>query len=109
NLVELGPEGEPTERLKELISVIMGTVGLRYETVTECSEVYKETIDVEVGGVEVASGAVGPHVLDEAHDIHEPWCGVGFGMERLLMEMMKKSNAKKVGRSLVYLNGAKID
>ena len=109
NFVELGPEGEPTERLKELISVVMRTVGLEYETVTECSEVYKETIDVEVGGVEVASGAVGPHVLDAAHDIHEAWCGAGFGMERLLMERMRKSNAKKVGRSLVYLNGAKID
>jgi phenylalanyl-tRNA synthetase alpha chain len=47
--------------------------------------------------------------LDEAHDIHEPWCGAGFGIERLLMEMSGKSTIKKMGKSLVYLNGAKID
>ena len=109
NLVELGPEGDPTERLRSLISKVMDTTGLRYETAEECSEVYKTTLDVEVGGVEVASGAVGPHVLDAAHDIHEPWCGAGFGIERLLMEINKKDNIKKVGKSLVYLNGSKID
>jgi len=109
NFVELGPETEPTKRLKELIAKIMCSVGLDYKIITECSEVYKETTDVEVNGIEIASGAVGPHVLDHAHDIHEPWCGAGFGLERLLMEMMKKRNAKKVGRSLTYLNGAKLD
>ena len=109
NFVELGPDGDPTERLKEHVSRIMDRTGLRYEMVTECSEVYRTTLDVEVSGNEIASGAVGPHTLDEAHDIHEPWCGAGFGLERLLMGMMKKNNAKKVGRSLAYLNGTKIE
>jgi len=109
NLVELGPNGDPTDRLKELISKIMTHTGLGYRTVEECSEVYKTTLDVEVNGMEVASGAVGPHVLDKAHGINEPWCGAGFGLERLLMEMTKKSNIRKVGKSLIYLNGAKID
>ncbi|MDR2866570.1 MAG: hypothetical protein LBV13_04115 [Methanomassiliicoccaceae archaeon] len=109
NLVELGPDGDPTDILKKHISDIMNATGLDYRMTEECSEVYKTTLDVEVDGVEVASGAVGPHVLDRAHDIHEPWCGAGFGLERLLMEMTGKTNVKKVGRSLVYLNGAKID
>jgi phenylalanyl-tRNA synthetase alpha chain len=109
NLVELGPDGDPTDKLKRYISKIMDRTGLEYKTVEECSEVYKTTLDVEVNGIEAASGAVGPHVLDEAHDIHEPWCGAGFGIERLLMLMHGKSNIKKVGKSLVYLNGAKID
>jgi len=109
NLVELGPKGDATEGLKNYITKIMDITGLEYRTTEECSEVYKTTLDVEVNGVEVASGAVGPHVLDKAHDINEPWCGAGFGIERLLMQMEKKSNIKKVGRSLVYLNGAKID
>jgi phenylalanyl-tRNA synthetase alpha chain len=109
NFVELGPSGDPTERLKELISKIMDVTRLSYKMSEECSEVYKITLDVEVNGVEVASGAVGPHILDEAHDIHEPWSGAGFGIERLLMEMSGKSNIKKMGKSLVYLNGAKID
>ncbi|MDR0198615.1 MAG: hypothetical protein LBI08_02605 [Methanomassiliicoccaceae archaeon] len=109
NLVELGPKGDPTDGLKKYITKIMDRTGLEYKTTEECSEVYKTTLDVEVNGVEVASGAVGPHVLDAAHDIHEPWCGAGFGLERLLMEMQRKSNIKKVGKSLVYLNGSKID
>ncbi|MDR0335411.1 MAG: hypothetical protein LBH69_05995 [Methanomassiliicoccaceae archaeon] len=109
NLVELGPAGNTTDRLKDLISKVMDRTGLEYRMVEECSEVYKMTLDVEVNGVEVASGAVGPHSLDKAHDIHEAWCGAGFGIERLLMEMQNKSNIKKVGKSLVYLNGAKID
>ncbi|MCL2607014.1 MAG: pyrrolysine--tRNA(Pyl) ligase large subunit [Methanomassiliicoccaceae archaeon] len=109
NLVELGPEGDPAERLKELISKVMEITGLDHTISAEYSEVYKETLDVEVNGTEVASGAVGPHVLDAAHDIREPWCGAGFGLERLLMGMMRKGSVKKVGRSLAYLNGAKIE
>ena len=87
----------------------MKTVGLEYETVREESDVYVETLDVEVDGVEVASGAVGPHQLDVAHDIHEPWCGVGFGLERLLVLKNEKNSVRKTGRSLTYLNGRKID
>lgn len=109
NFVELGPVADPMERLKELISKIMEGVGLEYDTVTEGSEVYRTTMDVEVNGRELASGAVGPHVLDPAHDIHEPWCGAGFGLERILMEKMGRDNIKKSAKSLVYLNGAKID
>ncbi len=109
NLVVLGPEGDPVEELKTYMSAIMDIAGLEYELIDEESDVYKSTIDVEVNGQEVASGAVGPHILDAAHDVHEAWCGVGFGLERLLMLREGKTNIKKTARSITYLNGSKID
>lgn len=109
NLVEMGPERDATEALKEYIDDVMKVTGLEYELSVEESDVYKETLDVISNGIEVSSGAVGPHVLDAAHDVHEPWCGVGFGLERLLMLKNGKGSAKKTGRSLSYLNGAKIN
>jgi len=109
NLVELGPERDASEALKEYIGDVMGVAGLDYTLSREESDVYRETLDVMIGDVEVSSGAVGPHVLDAAHDVHEPWSGVGFGLERLLMIMNDKSSVKRTGRSLSYLNGAKIN
>ncbi|MDR1690767.1 MAG: hypothetical protein LBR42_02830 [Candidatus Methanoplasma sp.] len=109
NLVEMGPDRDATEALTEYIADIMGVTGLDYTLSREESDVYKETLDVIIDGVEVSSGAVGPHVLDAAHDVHEPWSGVGFGLERLLMMMNKKGSVRKTGRSLSYLNGAKIN
>lgn len=109
NLVVQGQLEDPVAELRKLIDVIMNVIGLEYETAREESDVYVETLDVEVDGVEVASGAVGPHRLDAAHDIHEPWCGVGFGLERLLALKHDKNTVRKTGRSLTYLNGRKID
>lgn len=109
NLVELGPDGDAMEHLKTYIDDIMQAVGLEYTTCREESDVYVETLDVEIDGTEVASGAIGPHRLDAAHDIHEPWAGVGFGLERLMMIKKGKSSAKKTGNSITYLNGCKLD
>lgn len=109
NLVEMSPAAEPTDALKEHIRSVMETVGLDYRLSREESDVYIETIDVEVNGMEVASGAVGPHVLDAAHDIHEPWCGAGFGLERLIMAENGDRNIRRAGRSLAYLDGVRID
>jgi pyrrolysyl-tRNA synthetase-like protein len=109
NLVELKPEIDAMERLKQHITAVMGVTDLAYELVSCESEVYVSTVDVEVAGVEVASGAVGPHILDKAHGITDPWAGVGFGLERLLLMKSGDLNIKKVGRSLIYLNGARID
>ncbi len=109
NLVEQGQIEDPMADLREFIDIVMDTVGLKYETVREESDVYVETLDVEIDGIEVASGAVGPHILDAAHDIHEPWCGIGFGLERLLAMKNGKNSVRKTGRSLTYLNGRKID
>lgn len=109
NLVQLGPEGDPVERLKEDIDTVMKAAGLDYTLSHEESDVYVETLDVEVDGTEVASGAVGPHKLDPAHDIHEPWSGVGFGLERLLMLKNGTSSVRKTGKSNTYLNGLRLD
>jgi pyrrolysyl-tRNA synthetase-like protein len=109
NLVELKPDIDAVDQLKKHIVSVMDLIGLEYELVSCDSEVYVTTIDVEVGGVEVASGAVGPHILDKAHGITDPWSGVGFGLERLLLMRSGDLNIKKVGRSLIYLNGARID
>ncbi len=109
NLVVQGQLDDPIAELKDLIEVIMNVIDLEYETTREESDVYVETLDVEVDGLEVASGAVGPHKLDAAHDIHEPWCGIGFGLERLLALKHNKNSVRKTGRSLTYLNGRKLD
>lgn len=109
NLVDMGPDREPMECLKDYIGDVMDAAGLEYTLSREESDVYVETLDVEVDGMEVASGAVGPHVLDAAHDVYEPWAGVGFGLERLLMLADGKSSVRKTGRSITYLDGFKID
>ena len=109
NLVDMGPQGDTVEKIKHYIDIVMKTVGLDYELVDEESDVYKQTIDVEVNGEEVCSAAVGPHVLDSAHDVHEPWCGAGFGLERLIMMRDGDGSVKKTGRSINYLNGYKIN
>lgn len=109
NLVDMGPEGDPTECLKTYIDDVMKAAGLDYTLSREESDVYVETLDVNIGDTEVASGAVGPHILDAAHDVNEPWAGVGFGLERLLMLRDGRSSARKTGRSVTYLNGYKID
>ncbi len=108
NLVDMGPQGDTTEKLRRYIDVVMSAVGLEYTTVTEESDVYIETLDVLVDGEEVSSGAVGPHVLDPAHGVDEPWCGVGFGLERLIMMRDGDGSVRKTGRSISYLNGFKL-
>ncbi len=109
NIVILGPEMEAQQSVLDIINEIMGFVGLDYD-LSDCeSDVYQTTIDVEVSGHEVASAAIGPHILDSSHGIDEPWCGVGFGLERLLMLKEKKDSVKRVGRNLVYQNGIRID
>jgi phenylalanyl-tRNA synthetase alpha chain len=109
NLVELGPDGDAMTSLRGHIVSIMDAVGLNYELVETKSEVYGRTIDVEVNGVELASGAVGPLPMDKAHGIVDPWAGIGFGLERILMLQKKVANIRSVGRSLIYLNTARID
>lgn len=109
NLVEMVPRGDPETQLREHIDLVMRTVGLEYELCTSDSDVYDSTLDVEVRGVEAASAAIGPHKLDPAHGITDPWIGVGFGLERLLMMKNETNNIKKAGRSLIYLRGARLD
>jgi len=110
NLVELGcPEEGRHERLKELARLVMRASGVEpYELVSKSSEVYGETIDV-VSGTELGSCAMGPHPLDDAWGIVDPWVGLGFGLERLVMAKGGHQNIQRVGRSLVYLDGARLN
>ncbi len=110
NLVEFAQveDGEQEEELKRLAMGAMDALGLsqeEYEIVTEESTVYGFTFDIEIGGMEVASGSFGPHFLDPAWDVYDTWVGIGFGMERLAMVLNKGENIKRYGRTLAFIDG----
>ncbi len=111
NLVELGrPQAECSERLTELAALVMKAAGIEtYELVRTESEVYGEMVDVEVGGAEVCSATVGPHPLDWRWGITEPWVGLGFGLERLIMAREGYPNIERAGRSLSYVDGVRLN
>ncbi len=109
NLVDMGPDRNSTDCLKTYIDNVITAARLEYTMSHEKSDVYVETLDVNIGDTEVASGVVGPHILDAAHDIHESWAEIGFGLERLLMLRDGKSSTRKTGKSTTYLDGLKID
>lgn len=108
NLIEAGPAAGAS-RLREMIGEIMGAAGTTYELTEEVSVVYGTTIDVMVNGFEVASCSTGPHPLDRAHGIDEPWAGIGLGLERLILATQGEANIKRIGGSLVYLEGVRAD
>lgn len=110
NLVELGtPIDRRTERLRELAGIVMTAAGVeRWTLEQEESGVYGDTLDVLVDGVEVCSTAMGPHALDDAWGITDPWVGLGFGLERLLMVRDDHENIERVGRSVSYLDGCRL-
>ncbi len=113
NLVEMGlPMEGRRKRLAELAELVVKTAGAgEYRLETETSEVYGSTIDVvsEKDGLELGSGAMGPHPLDRAWKITEPWVGIGFGLERLLMASENSRSLGKMGRSLTYLDGIRLN
>lgn len=109
NLAEMGMSGDPLDRLVEMAGLVMNGVGLGYELADERSEVYGTTVDIMVDGAEVASGAVGPHPLDAHWNITEGWAGLGVGLERLVMAKEGFHNIRRVGRSLIYQDGARLN
>ena len=112
NLVEMGlPEETRKDRIAELADIVIEAAGIGDYRLESCKcEVYGETIDVVAGDdIEVGSAAMGPHPLDRAWRINETWVGIGFGLERLLMVAEKSQNLKKMGRSLTYLNGIRLN
>lgn len=112
NFVELAgvEEGQQMNRLKNLAVSAMEALGIEdYQLEIAGSEVYGETLDVVVKGMELASGAYGPHVLDEKWGVFDTWVGMGFGVERIAMVMGGYQNIKRVGRSLAYLDGARLN
>ncbi len=113
NLVEMGlPLDHRQERLEELAALVCDAAGLKdYEIETEQSAVYGETIDIVnvEDRLELGSCAMGPHPLDAAWQIYENWVGLGFGLERLLMANRNSKNLAKVGKSLAYLDGVRLN
>lgn len=109
NLVEIG-FGEPSnEKLISLGKMVMDNLNVDYIFEKENSEVYGDTVDILVAGLEVASGAAGPHPLDVNWDIVDNWAGWGFGLERLVLSLEGFNNIRRVGRSLIYLDGARLN
>jgi len=112
NLVELGlPPESRLERLKELASLLMRVAGIdKYQLVSKSCEVYGETMDIVTDtGTELCSAAMGPHPLDDAWGIVDPWVGLGMGLERLVMAKQGYQNIQRVGRSLIYLDGTRLN
>jgi pyrrolysyl-tRNA synthetase-like protein len=111
NLVELGrPAAEGRHRLGELASLVMKAAGVTdYDLEVTHSEVYGEMVDVLVGGAEVCSAGLGPHPLDGNWGIVDPWVGLGFGLERLIMAREGYPNIERAGRSLSYVDGVRLN
>ena len=113
NLVEMGLDSKVRQnRLEELAALITGTAGVEdfvYQPVD--SAVYGETIDILAGEnrLEIGSSAMGPHALDRAWKITDPWVGIGFGLERLLMVAENNKSMGRLGRSLGYLDGIRLN
>jgi phenylalanyl-tRNA synthetase alpha chain len=113
NLVEMGlPADQRKDRIKELGALVSEAAGIseyRFEKIT--SEIYGDTIDIVAGEdqVEVGSAAMGPHPLDRPWKISDTWVGIGFGLERLLMVAQNSNNLAKMGRSLTYLDGIRLN
>ena len=110
NLVEMGlPQEERATRLRELASLVIEAAGISdYQIQKKESEVYGTTLDV-VSGLELGSGAMGPHPLDEAWGVFDTWVGIGFGLERLAMVREGYQGVHRVGRSLAYLDGVRLN
>ncbi|MDJ0816312.1 MAG: pyrrolysine--tRNA(Pyl) ligase large subunit [Desulfobacterales bacterium] len=113
NLVEMGlPEDQRQARLEEMAALVATAAGVDdYVIRTEESAVYGETIDILAGEdrMEIGSAAMGPHVLDQAWEVTDAWMGIGFGLERLLMIQQKSRSLGKMGRSLAYLDGIRLN
>jgi pyrrolysyl-tRNA synthetase-like protein len=111
NLVELGlPQEETGARLEELAALVIKAGGLKeYKLVRTVSEVYGPMLDIEIDGAEVCSAAAGPHPLDTNWGILEPWVGLGFGLERLIMARERFPNIERAGRSLMYVDGVRLN
>jgi phenylalanyl-tRNA synthetase alpha chain len=111
NLVELAGvnDGAQGARLAFLARELMDAAGIEdYELVSQQSDVYGETLDIEIEGEEAASGACGPHPLDDNWQITDPWVGFGIGIERLTMLKYDFNNIARVGRGLSYLDGVRL-
>ncbi len=112
NFVEMAgvTDGQQMERLRELAIGAMAAIGLEdYQLEITESEVYGQPLDILCCELEIASGAYGPHPLDSHWGVFEPWVGLGIGIERAAMAIGGYQNIKRVGRSVAYVNGARLN
>ena len=111
NLVEMSvPVGQRQKRLRDLAALVMAAAGIDdYQAVEEVSEIYGPSIDIVAGGTEVASCALGPHRLDAAWGVLEPWVGLGFGLERLMMVAEGGSSLGRWCRNTAYVDGIRLN
>jgi phenylalanyl-tRNA synthetase alpha chain len=113
NLVEYPSvaEGQQRERLTEIAKGAMKAAGLdTYELEVTDSAVYGETVDIVAGEMELASGAYGPHPLDINFGIFDTsWVGLGIGLERVALALRGETGIKRVGRSITYLDGVRLN
>jgi len=113
NLCEFGlPEADRQQRLEALAALVMDSAGIHhYHIESETSAVYGSTIDIvsDANSLELGSGAMGPHPLDQAWHITDTWVGIGFGLERLLMTAEGGTNLSRFGRSIAYLDGIRLN
>ncbi len=112
NMVELAAteEGRQAQTLEGYARSAMKMLGIdQYELVREESVVYKETIDIIVDGLEVASGAYGPMYLDGRWGVFDVWVGIGFGLERLAAVRGGFKNIRRAGRSITYIDGSPLN
>lgn len=100
---------QPLEELQDTVRELLEPFHLSYQLVEEKSEIYGYTIDITVGGMEIASAAVGPHRLDQNWDISGSWYGMGLGLERFTMVLRGYRNIRRVGKSLSYQDGARLN
>ncbi len=110
NCVELAAiaEGGQLEEMKRLARCAMEALQVpedEYEFVVEESTVYGHTLDIEINGMEVASGSYGPHFLDAQWGVFDTWVGIGFGIERLTMALNKSKTIKRYGGSIAFIDG----
>ena len=112
NLCEFGlPEADRRARLEGFAALVMDAAGIAdYTMASEPSAVYESTLDVLApDGLELGSGAMGPHPLDRAWRISDTWVGIGFGLERLLMASERCSQLSRFCRSITYLDGIRLN
>lgn len=110
NCVELAAieDGRQMEELERLARCAMKALKVpedRYKLVIEDSTVYGSTLDIEIDGIEVASGSYGPHFLDAQWGVFDTWVGIGFGVERLTMALNESKTIKRYGGSITFIDG----
>lgn len=117
NLVELGlPRQRCLERIEQLAALVLEAANVNdFWLERQQSAVYGHTVDILSRSprngkekIELGSGATGPHALDRNWQITEPWAGIGFGIERLMMVAHNSDSLGQWGRSLRYIDGVSL-